>query len=112
MNKPSKASQLEIEAFGKKERLRLDLKNKKEGAREQLKLLPPEEVFAIFDSDDSGLISFDEFRGLLPYLNININDAKAFRFFRLCDDDQSGYIDIDEFKVMLYICDPVSLKHE
>jgi len=94
--------------FNEKEKLRRDLKDKKDGAKEALKLLTPEEIFAVFDLDDSGLISFEEFRKLLPYLNINISDAKAFRYFRLCDIDGSGFIDVDEFKVTLFICDPAS----
>lgn len=43
---------------------------------------------------------------MLPYLDVNISDAKAYRYFNICDTDGSGEIDIDEFKVALYICDP------
>lgn len=45
----------------------------------------------------------------LPFLDININPAKALRYFRICDTDGSGEIDIDEFKVALFLCDPVSI---
>ena len=54
------------------------------------------------------LISFEEFRKLLPFLNVNISDAKAYRYFRMCDTDGSGEIDVDEFKVALFTCDPTS----
>ena len=64
----------------------------------------------ISDEDDSGLISFEEFRKMMPFLDVIINDAKALRYFRLCDTDGSGEIDIDEFKVALYLCDPVYIK--
>lgn len=66
------------------------------------------DIFILFDDDDSGLISFPEFRRMLPYLDVKISDAKAFRYFSICDTDGSGEIDIDEFKVALYICDPNS----
>lgn len=82
-----------------RDQLRLDISNNKEGIRERLQNLTSEEVFSVFDIDDSGLISYEEFRRLLPFLGIYMNDAKAYRFFRLCDMDDSGQIDVDEFKV-------------
>jgi Ca2+-binding EF-hand superfamily protein len=66
---------------------------------ELIKAMTPVDVFQLFDEDDSGLISFEEFRKMLPYLNIHISDAKSFRYFRMCDTDGSGEIDIDEFQV-------------
>jgi Ca2+-binding EF-hand superfamily protein len=75
--------------------------------KEKIKNMTPIELFVLFDEDDSGLISFQEFRKMLPYLDINISDGKAFRYFRLCDTSGSGEIDIDEFQVALFACDPV-----
>lgn len=66
------------------------------------------DIFILFDEDDSGLIDFNEFRKMLPFLGISINDAKAYRYFRMCDTDGSGEIDIDEFRVALFTCDPTS----
>lgn len=37
----------------------------------------PEEVFAQFDTDGSGLIDFDEFRAMLPQLGITITMPKV-----------------------------------
>lgn len=68
----------------------------------------PEELFVLFDDDDSGLISFAEFRRMLPYLSIEISDAKALKYFRMCDSDKDDSIDVDEFRVALYICNPTS----
>ena len=45
---------------------------------------------------------------MLPFLNIKISDAKAYRYFRMCDTDGSGEIDVDEFQVALFACDPTS----
>jgi Ca2+-binding EF-hand superfamily protein len=73
-----------------------------------LKEMTAEDVFKIFDDDDSGLMSFDEFRAMLPRLGIRVSDAKAFRYFNICDTDRSGEIDVDEFKVALFACDPTS----
>ena len=91
-----------------------------------IKAMSPVDIFLLFDEDDSGynneswnqiyksfyfirrLISFEEFRKMLPFLNIHISDAKAYRYFRMCDTDGSGEIDIDEFKVALFTCDPTS----
>lgn len=93
-----------------KQKLRNDLETNKDAMKEVLKSMTPHELFALFDEDDSGLISFEEFRKMLPYLDIYISDAKAFRYFRICDTDGSGEIDIDEFKVALFTCDPVALE--
>lgn len=95
-----------------------------------IKTMTPVDIFVLFDEEENGyvmnrthesctitftmiffitsLISFEEFRKMLPFLNININDAKAYRYFRLCDTDGSGQIDIDEFRVALFTCDPTS----
>lgn len=91
-----------------KQKLRKQMIENKDKMKETLKTMTPTEIFLLFDEDDSGLISFEEFRKLLPYLDIAISDAKAFRYFRMCDSDGSGEIDIDEFQVALFACDPVS----
>ena len=91
-----------------KQKLRIDLVENKAKMKKIIKTMTPSDLFTLFDEDDSGLISFEEFRKMLPYLDITISDAKAFRYFRMCDSDGSGEIDFDEFKVALFICDPVS----
>lgn len=73
-----------------------------------LREMSPEQLFVLFDEDESGLISYREFRRMLPYLSIEISDAKALKYFRLCDSNQDDNIDIDEFRVALYICNPTS----
>jgi Ca2+-binding EF-hand superfamily protein len=61
-----------------------------------------------------GLVTFfllnlvDVIMSRLPFLGVNIPDAKALRYFKICDTDGSGEIDVDEFKVALFICDPVT----
>jgi Ca2+-binding EF-hand superfamily protein len=47
--------------------------------------MTPIDIFILFDEDDSGLISFDEFRKMLPMLEIDVPDSKAFRYFHMCD---------------------------
>eukprot|EP01036_Dinobryon_divergens_P023212 gene23212-31534_t len=91
-----------------KERMRKELLTNKNEMMEVIKTMTPTDIFMLFDEDDSGLISFEEFRKLLPFLNVNISDAKAYRYFRMCDTDGSGEIDVDEFKVALFTCDPTS----
>lgn len=91
-----------------KQKQRKELLENRDKMKEVLKTMSPVEIFVLFDEDDSGLISFEEFRKLLPYLDVNISDAKAFRYFRMCDTDGSGEIDVDEFQVALFACDPVS----
>jgi Ca2+-binding EF-hand superfamily protein len=68
----------------------------------------PEELFILFDEDDSGLISYKEFRRMLPFLSVEISDAKALRYFKLCDTNDDDNIDIEEFRVALYICNPTT----
>lgn len=90
-----------------KQKLRRDLIENKDKMKEKIKHMTPIDIFVLFDEDDSGLISFEEFRKMLPFLGVEISDAKAFRYFKLCDTDGSGEIDIDEFRVGLFLCDPV-----
>ena len=90
-----------------KQKLRRALTEDKDSMKEKVRHMTPTDIFTLFDEDDSGLVSFEEFRKILPFLDLEISDAKAFRYFRLCDTDGSGEIDIDEFKVALFICDPV-----
>jgi Ca2+-binding EF-hand superfamily protein len=90
-----------------KQKMRNELVTNRAKMKDTLKTMTPTDIFILFDEDDSGLISFEEFRKMLPYLDINISDAKAYRYFRMCDTDGSGEIDIDEFQVALFACDPV-----
>jgi alpha-tubulin suppressor-like RCC1 family protein/Ca2+-binding EF-hand superfamily protein len=87
---------------------KIALRSDKNRLKEAIKEMTPDEVFLLFDDDESGLLGFSEFRALLPALGIEIGDAKAFRYFNLCDSDGSGEIDVDEFKVALFACDPSS----
>jgi Ca2+-binding EF-hand superfamily protein len=68
----------------------------------------PEGIFERFDKDGSGFIDYDEFVQMLPHLKIQMCEAKALKYFRVCDSDGSGEIDIDEFKVALFACDPIN----
>jgi hypothetical protein len=91
-----------------KQKLRNEILENKARAKDKMKYMTAHDMFALFDEDDSGRISFEEFRKLLPYIDVNISDAKAFRYFRLCDTDGSGEIDVEEFMVAIFLCDPVS----
>jgi len=55
-------------------------------------------VFAMFDSDKSGKIDFNEFNEMLRYLNINISQEKAIQIFTMCDSDGSKELSYDEFE--------------
>ena len=98
----------DAEILTEKQILRREMVTNFESVKEKVKMMSPNEIFALFDDDDSGVISFEEFRKMLPFVSILISDAKAFRYFRICDTDGSGEIDYDEFRVALYMCDPVS----
>ncbi|KAJ1204888.1 hypothetical protein NDU88_000323 [Pleurodeles waltl] len=60
-----------------------------------------ETIFRIIDSDNSGLISFDEFRHtwklLSSHLNIEISDIAISNLARSIDFNKDGNIDINEF---------------
>eukprot|EP01038_Epipyxis_sp_PR26KG_P010397 gene10397-13965_t len=109
INKRFKANMFEEEVvLTEKQRQRRDLVENRDKMKEVIKNMTPMELFVLFDEDDSGLISFREFQNMLPFLDISISDAKAYRYFKLCDTDGSGEIDIDEFQVALFACDPNS----
>ena len=78
----------------------------KEAIKDALRSMTADEAFAAFDSDEDGLIDYNEFRMILPYLNIKISDAKSFRYFKMCDSRQCQKIDIDDFKAAMFACDP------
>lgn len=82
---------------------------KKELIKERLRSMTTEEAFVAFDGNNDGLLTFEEFRGVLPYLAIRISDAKALRYFKMSDSSTNNAIDIDEFKTALFACDPVGL---
>ena len=105
--KNKKFTGLEV-VLSEKQKLLQEIDLYPEKMKETLQAMTVYDIFNLFDDDDSGLISFEEFRKMLPYLQIFISDAKAFRYFRICDTDGTGEIDIDEFKVALFICDPTS----
>jgi EF hand len=72
--------------------------------KESLGKLTPEAVFALFDTDGDRVISFDEFKAILPQLGIKVSMPKALRYFRNCDKNNNGVIDLEEFKVQqLYL---------
>jgi alpha-tubulin suppressor-like RCC1 family protein/Ca2+-binding EF-hand superfamily protein len=98
----------ELTAKQEKMKKKLELRADKVKLKEAMKFMTPEEIFNLFDDDESGVLGFNEFRTLLPFIGIEIGDAKALRYFKLCDSDGSGEIDIDEFKVALFACDPSS----
>ena len=105
----SKGPGLEYEpVMTEKQRMRNLMLTNREAVKEEVKAMTPFDIFALFDEDDSGLIDFEEFKIMLPFLDIYISDLKAYRYFRICDSDGSGEIDVDEFKVALFICDPTS----
>jgi Ca2+-binding EF-hand superfamily protein len=80
----------------------------KDAIKQVLKNMTADEAFVAFDTDDDGLINFEEFRKILPYLNVKISDAKSYRYFKMCDTRKAERIDIDDFKAALFACDPVS----
>ena len=63
-------------------------------------------LFDKYDKDGSGLISFDEFRDMLPELGVRMSLPKMRKYFQFCDSDHSGNIDFEEFQVSLFLCDP------
>jgi Ca2+-binding EF-hand superfamily protein len=76
------------------------------GARKAYDKMTPEEVFREFDTDGSGAIDWAEFKAMLPKLGVNMNDAKALKYFNMCDTDGGGDIDIEEFRSALFAVDP------
>lgn len=76
------------------------------GARKAYDKMTPEEVFAEFDTDNSGAIDWAEFKAMLPKLGVTMNEAKALKYFNMCDTDGGGDIDLDEFRSALFAIDP------
>lgn len=69
-----------------------------DGARNitaQLTKRSPEQIFKQFDTDNSGLINFDEFRTMLPQLGIRISMPKveADKTDRLVVHDPSSFVE-------------------
>ena len=91
----------------------MQIKNELEAGKDNpkmksvIKAMTAEDIFTLFDEDGSGLISFPEFKRMLPYLEIHISDAKAFRYFNICDTDGSGEIDISPTAFLVSNCEQI-----
>ena len=64
----------------------------------------PRALFDRYDADSNGVISLEEFRLMLPQLQIHVSPAKSLSFFRHYDCDNSGGITYDEFLALLFAC--------
>lgn len=76
----------------------------KEGFRSQMGLLGQQQhpfladrIFDVFDTDQDGLISFDQFSAIMDLLCNGTEDEKSQFSFALMDQKKTGYIDFDEF---------------
>jgi len=67
-------------------------------------------LFDIIDKDQSGTITFDEWRFYTKCAGIIQNEKDARRTFEICDLDESGSVEIDEMTRQhvgfWYSCDP------
>ena len=61
--------------------MKRQFKENPDSLKEVIKLMTPMELFDLADEDDSGYVSFEEFRGILPLLGMKMADAKAYRLF-------------------------------
>jgi hypothetical protein len=73
------------EILDEKQQMRKLMAENKSAMKEALKTMSPIDLFILFDEDDSGLMSFQEFKVMLPMLSIELCDAKAFRYFKMAD---------------------------
>lgn len=55
------------------------------------------ENFAHFDTDENGVIDYDEFKRLIDTLDGNMQEEELQVGFDLVDSDNNGHIDVDEF---------------
>ena len=55
-----------------KQKMRKKMEEDKVAMKEMLKQMSPIDIFVLFDDDESGYIDFDEFRRMLPMLDIEI----------------------------------------
>lgn len=55
----------------------------------------------MFDKDNNGVISMDEFRGVLQTLGQEPTEDELQMMMKSVDTDQNGVIDFDEFVVMM-----------
>lgn len=51
-------------------------------------------LFHMLDEDESGSLTFEEFKAFLPTMNINMSDTVAMRVFETLDDNGQSCVGV------------------
>ena len=57
----------------------------------------------MFDKDNSGYISYDEFRDLCKYMGLCLNQEEGLKLFALANTNDNEYIDYYEFQNAIFL---------
>ena len=55
------------------------------------------DLFLMFDKDESGYISYGEFKDLCRYMGVLMNEERTLKMFAIVDCNGNNYIEYDEF---------------
>jgi len=80
----------------------LDLTFKDLGAESDMNMIKVRETFAVWDSDNSGGISWEELAAVMKDLDPSFTEKKAQLLFTAADSNKDGLIDFDEFLAFVF----------
>eukprot|EP00753_Platysulcus_tardus_P018967 PLAT7037.10.p1 GENE.PLAT7037.10~~PLAT7037.10.p1 ORF type:complete len:1023 (-),score=631.98 PLAT7037.10:190-3234(-) len=67
-------------------------------SKEDIQNLTAEEVFKLFDADNSRTIDFDEFTQVMRFYGLEMTEQRVLEIFSEVDEDGSGILDMHEFE--------------
>lgn len=77
----------------------VDMMHKEKATKSEATKMKATDLFDMFDKDNSGTMSFDEFGMLVKYHNLQLTPSHLHRLFAKADKSENNELDKDEFLI-------------